>query len=66
MLTLAWMVTSAILCQWLLSLGGSRAEGAANLPESALGRYSSSLLTQWRVLDELDADEAVDHVPNTP
>ena len=42
------------------------AEGAANQLECALGPYPSGLLTQLRVPDEFDADEAVDHVPDAP
>ena len=61
-LTLAWLFAASIWCECLLPRAESAAEGAANLLECALGPYSSSLLTQWRVPDEFDASAAMDHV----
>ena len=41
-------------------------EGAFYLVETALGRYSSSLVSEWSLPDGFDADEVSTRVPDAP
>ena len=44
----------------------SPAEGAVNLLECALGRYSSSQLSEWRLLVDFDVEGASGRVAEEP
>ena len=56
---LAWLVTSSF---WGSPWAESPREGAANLLECALGRYSSDALTEWQLLVGFDTVAAAGRV----
>ena len=67
MFAFAWLVTSSFLG----SMGGSPwaaspREGACNLLECALGRYSSDALKEWQLPVGFDAEGAARRVAAEP